>query len=38
MAGNMPGLRRRSLLQGLGIGLIAAPFINLLSSHGTRAG
>jgi hypothetical protein len=33
----MPGLRRRSLLQGLGIGLVAAPFINLLSAPGTRA-
>ena len=33
----MPGLRRRSLLQGLGIGLVAAPFINLLSAPRTRA-
>ncbi len=37
MASNMPGLRRRSLLQGLGIGLVAAPFLNLLSAPRTRA-
>lgn len=33
----MPGLPRRSLLRGLGIGLVAAPFVNLLTSPRTRA-
>lgn len=30
-------LRRRSVLHGLGIGLVAAPFVNLLSAPSTRA-
>ena len=33
----MPGLPRRSLLRGLGIGLVAAPFLNLLSAPRSRA-
>ena len=33
----MPGLRRRDLLRGLGIGLVAAPFVNLLMSPRSRA-
>ncbi len=33
----MATLRRRNLLQGLGIGLVAAPFVNLLSSPRSRA-
>ena len=33
----MPGLPRTSLLRGLGIGLLAAPFVNLLRSPRTRA-
>jgi hypothetical protein len=31
-------VRRRSLLHGLGIGLVAAPFLNLLGAPRTRAG
>ncbi|MBZ5707962.1 DUF1552 domain-containing protein [Nannocystis pusilla] len=30
-------IRRRSLLRGLGIGLVAAPFVNLLSAPSSRA-
>ncbi|MCY1061332.1 DUF1552 domain-containing protein [Nannocystis sp. SCPEA4] len=30
-------IRRRSLLHGLGIGLVAAPFVNLLSAPSSRA-
>lgn len=30
-------MRRRSVLHGLGIGLVAAPFVNLLSAPRTRA-
>lgn len=33
----MSTLRRRHLLHGLGIGLVAAPFLNLLSAPRTRA-
>ncbi len=33
----MVGLRRRSLLGGLGLGLVAAPFLNMLATPRTRA-
>lgn len=33
----MPRLRRRDVLRGLGLGLVAAPFLNLLSAPRTRA-
>lgn len=33
----MPKFRRRDLLRGLGIGLVAAPFVNLLLSPRSRA-